>query len=34
MLEELKQMFVARDFFEGSGSTPGHFVIEKAFVER
>jgi ferredoxin--NADP+ reductase len=34
MLEELKQMFEARDFAEGSGSKPGHFVIEKAFVER
>ena len=34
MLEELKQMFEARDFVEGSGNAPGHFVIEKAFVER
>jgi ferredoxin--NADP+ reductase len=34
MLDELKQMFEARDFIEGSGNTPGHFVIEKAFVER
>ena len=34
MLEELKQMFEARSFVEGSGNTPGHFVIEKAFVER
>jgi ferredoxin--NADP+ reductase len=34
MLEELKQMFEARDFAEGNGSKPGHFVIEKAFVER
>jgi ferredoxin/flavodoxin---NADP+ reductase len=34
MLEELKRMFEARDFVEGSGSAPGHFVIEKAFVER
>ena len=34
MLEELRQMFVARDFVEGSHSEPGHFVIEKAFVER
>jgi len=34
MLEELRQMFEARGFAEGSGSTPGHFVIEKAFVER
>jgi ferredoxin--NADP+ reductase len=34
MLDELKQMFEARSFIEGSGNTPGHFVIEKAFVER
>jgi ferredoxin--NADP+ reductase len=34
MLEDLKQTFEARDFIEGSHSTPGHFVIEKAFVER
>ena len=34
MLKELRQMFEARDFAEGSGSAPGHFVIEKAFVER
>jgi ferredoxin--NADP+ reductase len=34
MLEDLKKMFEERDFKEGSGSEPGHFVIEKAFVER
>ncbi len=34
MLEELKQMFEARDFAEGNHTEPGHFVIEKAFVER
>ena len=34
MLEELKQMFETGGFVEGSGNTPGHFVIEKAFVER
>jgi ferredoxin--NADP+ reductase len=34
MLEDLKTMFEERDFIEGSGTTPGHFVIEKAFVER
>jgi ferredoxin--NADP+ reductase len=34
MLEELKQMFESGGFVEGSGNTPGHFVIEKAFVER
>jgi ferredoxin--NADP+ reductase len=34
MLDELRQMFEARGFLEGSHSEPGHFVIEKAFVER
>jgi len=34
MLEELKQMFESGGFIEGSGNKPGHFVIEKAFVER
>ena len=34
MLEELRQTFEARGFLEGSHSAPGHFVIEKAFVER
>jgi ferredoxin/flavodoxin---NADP+ reductase len=34
MLEELRQMFEARGLLEGNNSAPGHFVIEKAFVER
>ena len=34
MLADLKDMFEARDFAEGNGNAPGHFVIEKAFVER
>jgi ferredoxin--NADP+ reductase len=34
MLAELKDMFEVRGFAEGSGNVPGHFVIEKAFVER
>jgi ferredoxin/flavodoxin---NADP+ reductase len=34
MLEELKVMFETGGFVEGAGSSPGHFVIEKAFVER
>src|SRR5271169_428017 len=34
MLEELRQMLEARGFLEGSHAEPGHFVIEKAFVER
>ena len=34
MLEELPAMLSARGFVEGNHSKPGHFVIEKAFVER
>jgi ferredoxin--NADP+ reductase len=34
MLAELREMLVERGFVEGSHSEPGHFVIEKAFVER
>jgi ferredoxin--NADP+ reductase len=34
MLEELHAMFTGRGFVEGNHSEPGHFVIEKAFVER
>jgi ferredoxin--NADP+ reductase len=34
MLEELRQMLEARGFSEAGHSEPGHFVIEKAFVER
>lgn len=34
MLDELHTMFTARGFAEGNHSQPGHFVIEKAFVER
>jgi ferredoxin--NADP+ reductase len=34
MLEELKQLFETRGFDEGANHKPGHFVIEKAFVER
>jgi len=34
MLEELRQMLEVRGFREGNHSEPGHFVIEKAFVER
>lgn len=34
MLEDLKIAFEQRNFTEGSHSVPGHFVIEKAFVER
>lgn len=34
MLEDLRIMFRDRGFMEGNHSEPGHFVIEKAFVER
>ena len=34
MLADLHDMFSERGFVEGSHSKPGHFVIEKAFVER
>ena len=34
MLEDLHAMLTARGFVEGNHSTPGHFVVEKAFVER
>lgn len=34
MLEDLRVTFEQRGFVEGNHSEPGHFVIEKAFVER
>ena len=34
MLEDLKNMFAGLGYDEGNHSEPGHFVIEKAFVER
>jgi ferredoxin/flavodoxin---NADP+ reductase len=34
MLADLRALLVARGFTEGNHSEPGHFVIEKAFVER
>ncbi len=34
MLDELRQLFEGRGFADGSHNEPGHFVIEKAFVER
>src|ERR1700749_3575912 len=34
MLEELHAMLSGRGFIEGNHSEPGHFVIEKEFVER
>jgi ferredoxin/flavodoxin---NADP+ reductase len=34
MLRDLKVMLEARGWDEGNMSTPGHFVIERAFVEK
>lgn len=34
MLEDLRVILKERGFTEGNHSEPGHFVIEKAFVER
>ena len=34
MLRDLRVMFEARGWDEGNMSTPGHFVIERAFVEK
>jgi len=34
MLEDLRSILTERGFSEGNHSEPGHFVIEKAFVER
>ena len=34
MLADLRTIFDERGFIEGNHSEPGHFVIEKAFVER
>jgi ferredoxin--NADP+ reductase len=34
MLEDLRVILESRGFTEGNHSEPGHFVIEKAFVER
>jgi ferredoxin/flavodoxin---NADP+ reductase len=34
MLADLRNLLIERGFLEGSHGEPGHFVIEKAFVER
>jgi ferredoxin--NADP+ reductase len=34
MLRDLKHMLEARGFTEGNTSTPGDFVIERAFAEQ
>lgn len=33
MVKDLRAYFVEQGFAEGSGSKPGHFVVEKAFVD-
>jgi len=34
MLKDTQKILEDKGFNEGSSSTPGHFVIEKAFVEQ
>lgn len=34
MLKDVVELLESRGFSEGSQSAPGHYVIEKAFVER
>jgi len=34
MLKDMRTIFDSRGFKEGSHATPGHYVIEKAFVEQ
>jgi ferredoxin--NADP+ reductase len=34
MLADLQTLLVGRGFSEGSQSEPGHYVVEKAFVEK
>lgn len=34
MMDELRAFLLARDFVEGNHGEPGHFVVEKAFVDR
>ena len=34
MIADTKALLESKGFDEGSGTKPGHFVIEKAFVER
>ncbi|CCG08872.1 Ferredoxin--NADP+ reductase [Pararhodospirillum photometricum DSM 122] len=34
MLADTTRLLEGRGFVEGSGGQPGHYVIEKAFVER
>ncbi|WP_207481146.1 ferredoxin--NADP reductase [Arenibaculum pallidiluteum] len=34
MVQETRSILEARGFVEGSGNAPGHYVVEKAFVEK
>jgi ferredoxin--NADP+ reductase len=34
MLRDLKRVLESRGFHEGNTTTPGHFVVERAFVEQ
>jgi ferredoxin/flavodoxin---NADP+ reductase len=34
MLADLQALLLGRGFSEGSQSEPGHYVVEKAFVEK
>ena len=34
MLKSIKQVLVGRGFAEGSAARPGHFVVERAFVDQ
>ena len=34
MLADLKELFEQRGFVEGNTSTPGDFVVERAFAEK
>ena len=34
MLNELKELLEQRGFKEGNTTTPGDFVVERAFVEK
>jgi ferredoxin--NADP+ reductase len=34
MVQDLRELLAERDFIEGNHGEPGHYVVEKAFVER
>jgi ferredoxin--NADP+ reductase len=33
MVKDLRHYFISQSFEEGANSKPGHFVVEKAFVD-